>query len=185
MSVKIVSNLCESVFSYSGEDSELWLKAVERTCKLYALVDNGKTIKARVDVNNTTYFLKSLKAIRDCISRPEYFVIVERMLQQIESGKWELEREFSYGVWKVGVRQVWKQAKVARLLELESKVYDALTWESNCGVSVGYILEWLLERGFYARYVDVKQALSHLLRLCVVEYHGDMWSTRYGVLEVV
>jgi hypothetical protein len=176
LSVKTANH--ETTFQYNGSEPESWTASIRR-------VLSDPVIKhpiARVLFENSEYFLDSkyLHKLRDRVRYPEYFIALEKVVQQVSLSQWA-NLEFPRDHFRRGVQFVWECCKVA--LDLESKVLECLCGEGNGGLRVESIVGRLLAAGVVARFAEVRDALGHLCKLCLVERAYGMFSVRDGMLN--
>jgi hypothetical protein len=185
VSIKAYSGNC-TVFEYKGESPDMWLRSMQRVLKNpkfqadYKHANRGYAFVSIPDLEGL--FLPSgVRAVKDRVRYPEFYVEIEEALLAISSGLWNdvpYFREF-----KSSIRKIWNYAQEDGILELERKVYQALLEDDNGGLSVEAVLERLFKSGSVAGFKQVRDALGHLCRLYVVERLQDMFSVRYGILE--
>ena len=125
---------------------------------------------------------KEVHRLRDRVRLPNYFIEIERVVQQVSCGQWNDLNIYSLKSWnfKTAIRHVW--SAVNTCLPFEAQILDALYQNGNGGLRVESILSRLLAAGVLARFAVVRDALGHLCKLCLVEHAYGQFSIRDGML---
>jgi hypothetical protein len=176
--LSVKTGLSETVFTYNGSEPESWSASVRR-------VLTGPVIKhptARLLFENSEYFLDAVyvRKLRDRMRYPEYYVEVEKVVQQVSSSQWS-NLDFPHDGFKKAVQFVWTCCKAN--LTLESQILESLYQNGNGGLKVESILGRLLAVGVVARFAEVRDALGHLCKLYLVERAYGQFSVRDGMLQ--
>ena len=189
MQLCVKSSSHTSTFEYKGESPELWLQSVKRVVMNPKFEAENKSPILRANVIlpewQTALSRSGLRAVKDRIRLPAYYIEVERVLNCIRKGEWhsiesmDFDRDFKWGV-----RKVWSYAREDGMLILERLVYAALMEQGNGGLSVEEILTRLWWNSTRASFHEVRDALEHLCILYVVERQGALFSIRNGMLEM-
>jgi len=182
----------ESTFTYSGESPELWLQSVKRVVMNPKFEQKDKSKSFLRDPANVvlpewqaTISPQGVRAVKDRVRLPNFYIEVEHILTQIRSGDWHsIEKDFGSGFFKHGIRKVWSYAREDGMLVLERLVYEALMENGNGGLTVEDILVRLWRKDTRASFHEVRDALEHLCILYVVERQHGMFAPRFGILEV-
>jgi hypothetical protein len=177
LSVKTATS--QTVFQYLGNEADLWISSVKR---VLSDVDQNPKGSYHVELDGQIALVCSqkLRRLRDRVRLPNYFIEIERVVQQVSCGQWndlQIPREH----FKATVKTIWNQCQ--SVLGLESQVLDALYREGNGGLRVESILSRLLAAGVLARFAVVRDALGHLCKLCLVERAYGQFSIREGMLN--
>ena len=177
LSVKTAGS--ETTFTYNGETPELWTAAIHRVLTDPVI----KSPTAQVNFENSEYFVtaKEVRRLRDRVRLPDFFVDVERVVQQVSNGQWSEELQIPREHFKRAVQLIWTACR--EKLELEPKILDALYREGNGGLKVDSILSRLLAAGVVARFAAVRDGLGHLCKLYLVERCYGQFSVRNGMLS--
>jgi len=179
LSVKTATS--ETVFSYNGPDSDLWLKAIKRV--LTDPKNKAEQLTTYVQLPDENFLIGrgEWRRLRDRVRLPNYFIEIERVVQQVSSGQWnDLDLAFNRDHFKAAIRLIW--GIVGKSLGLETAVLDCLYSDGNGGLKVESILSRLLAAGVLARFCLVRDALGHLCKLCLVEHAYGQFSLREGML---
>jgi len=171
-----------SVFTYKGEDPELWVKAVDRIIESNAVETESKHSKSfYVETGNFGDYVKSLHPFRQFIQYPDNAITTERIIKHALAGEFDkIDLAWREGTFKGGLKTLWSTLKNFPEFRLDRKILDML---KVCGaVSVDFILLEILK--FQAcTFRQVKDALRRLEKLYLVEYHEAYWSYRHNILR--
>jgi hypothetical protein len=172
----------ERVFSYNGPDPDLWLRAIKRV--LTDPQNKAEQLTTYIQLPDENFLVGrgEWRRLRDRVRLSNYFIEIERVVQQVSSGQWnDLDLGFfARDHFKTSVRLIW--SAVTDFLRLESTILDCLYQEGNGGLRVESILSRLLAAGVLARFAVVRDALGHLCKLCLVEHAYGQFSIRDGML---
>ena len=186
MSLSIKSNSGTCTFEYKGENPELWTQNIKRVLSNTKL-HTDKTPYFIVSLNEgftTCLSRQGVNTLKDRVKLPEFYVKVERILMQIQKGKWnQIDKDFDRDQFKAGIKHLWAYATEARMLEFEQQVYETLLQNGNGGLSLDTVLERLWKQGILKSFSEVRRALEHLCTLYVVERCHGQFSPRYGMIE--
>ena len=169
----------ERVFSYNGPDPELWVQSIQRI--LNNLDDhNGRGVSVEFEGNFYNASYSELCRLRDRVRLPNYFIEIEKVVQQVSSGQWT-DLDIPRDHFKAAVKAIWNCCKAN--LTLEAQVFTCLYQEGNGGLKVESILSRLLAAGVVARFGAVRDALGHLCKLYLVERCYGQFSMQEGMLN--
>jgi len=180
-----------STFEYHGEAPELWLQSVKRVVMNPKFEQEPKSKSFLRDPANVvlpewqaTITSQGMRAVKDRVRLPAFYIEVEHILTQIRNGGWHsIEKDFDRAFFKHGIRKVWIYASEDGMLVLERLVYEALMEQGNGGLTVEDILVRLWRKDTRASFHEVRDALEHLCILYVVERQHGMFAPRFGILE--
>jgi len=182
MSLMVRMGSRDTTFTYNGEDSEFWLKAIMRF--LESLPNNYDKCVAHVLLGDNRFFLvkAELNQLKQRIKTPNLYVEIERVFDKIVKGLWNEIEYLDFTHFVKGVRELWRMYSARPEAWLDVQILEALRSHDNCGLTVDIIIGRVFQEGFTVTFKQVRDSLNRLCRLYVAEHSHGQFSVR-GILE--